>query len=114
MDSSLRAITSLPLAELFNEQGRTPHRRDRDLYADCIRGLLRRAPIQFVVADVGHRPVWIPLSDCYDFFKWEVKNHLAESNEQVHLDDFPDSYFYRASQWQAGDDSTVVVLEKQH
>jgi hypothetical protein len=69
MNPAFRIVTSLPLTELFNESGRTMHRRVRDLGATELRELIKTGPVQFVFVDVGIPPQWIPLELCYDCFR---------------------------------------------
>jgi len=114
MNPALRVVISLPLTELFNESGSTMHRRVRELGAKEILELIKAGPVQFVFVDVGFRPQWIPLELCYDCFKNQVRPHLANASERVLLDNFPGGFCYFASQWIAGDDATIVVLERHH
>jgi len=114
MDQSVRIVTHLPLRELWREDGFRTMSRARSLAQDEITALLRTGPIQFVVVDVGYAPHWIHLDDCYQFWKCEVKPHLA-TETKVPIADFPDSYCYFASQWGNLDTTApIVVLEKSH
>jgi hypothetical protein len=114
MQAFQRIVTSTPLGELFDEQGTTTHKRTCDLGSREIRTLLRQGRVQFVVVDGGKPPQWIPLSDCFNFFKREVAKHIAEPKQPVCLDDFAEGYFYFASKWVAEDESVAVVLELNH
>jgi hypothetical protein len=108
-------ITKLPLAELWREDGFTTTSRARSLTEDDIKGLLGVGPVQFVVADVGASPRWIPLGECYDFWKTEAQPHLAAPESKVYLDDFPDGYCYFASEWRTQDGAApIVVCERHH
>jgi hypothetical protein len=114
MDAKLKIITRMPLLELWREDGFTTTSRGRSLTGDDITNLLRAGLVQFVVADVGAPPRWIQLHDCYQFWKEEVKPHLAAGSKAV-LDEFPGSYCYFASEWDNGVDAQpIVVLEKSH
>jgi hypothetical protein len=90
--------------------------RTRSLAVDDIKGLLRTAPVRFVVANVGHPLAWIDTSRTFDVWKSEVRPHLADPDTPASLDDFPDGYLYVASRWarREGGDEAVVLLEKQH
>jgi hypothetical protein len=65
---------------------------------------------------VGRRPT----SGCtgrnerYDFWKAEVRPHLANSEEPVSLDDFPNNYCFFASEWKSYDGEVIVLLSKAH
>lgn len=113
LDPSLRIIKRLPLEELWRDDGFISTSRGKRLRADDIRDLLRAGRIQFVIADVGSKPRWIGLDDCYRFWKTEVKPHLAEPNQRTYLDSFPDSYCYTACEWGAAE-APIVVLEHHH
>jgi hypothetical protein len=116
MKSEQRAITRLPLRELWDERGVIENARcgntiDRQAIAD----LLRLGPVQFVIADVGHPPTWVAVKQCFEFWRCEVKMHLADpANDGFSLDAFPERYAYIARQWQVANRQPIIVLEKHH
>jgi hypothetical protein len=115
MDSSAKVVTRLPLQELCREDGLAAASRIRWLTADDVRSLLRAGHVHFVVADVGTSLRWIPLSECYDFWKTEVEPHLAVPDSRASLDDFPDGYCYFVCEWSSRDGaSPIIVCERQH
>jgi hypothetical protein len=114
MDAALRVVTRLPLQELWRDDGFITSSRGRWLSEHDIVASLRAGPVQFVVVDVGVSPRWIQISNCNQFWKEEVKTHLAAPNERAQLDRFPDSYCYFASEWRDKFEHPIVVLEKQH
>src|SRR5437867_4353933 len=114
MQSSLRVVTSIPLAELWDDEGNLPHRRVRGLGAVEIRALMRNGPVRFAIANVGEPLAWVPLPDCSKFFKGEVRSHLAEPEQQIVLDKFPDGYCYFASDWSRDGASWLILLERHH
>src|SRR5215471_1745278 len=63
---------------------------------DVVR-FLKSGAVQFVVADVGAVPRWIPEGDCFRFWKDEARTHLA-SDAKVRLEEFTGEYCYFASQ----------------
>src|SRR5947207_4176659 len=114
MDSQLRIVTRLPLQELWRDDETFTHVRERWLTANDVTALLKLGPVQFVLADVGMPLSWISLNECYQFWKNEVKPHLAKS-DQINLDDYPDGYCYFASMWERPQESgLIVLLEKSH
>ena len=86
----------------------------RDLNASDIVDLLRSGAVRFVIADVGKPYQWIPNNEGYDFWKDEVKEHLAHPGSELALEDFPDEYCYFASEWKTYDGGMVILLSKVH
>jgi hypothetical protein len=115
MDFKLRIVTELPLKELWKDDGSACTRRIRYLTANDITELLRNSPVEFVIADVGQPLRWILPEKCYEFWKTDVRLHLASPENRVSLDDFPDAYCYFASEWESQVGTTkVIALEKTH
>ena len=112
MDNELRVVTRLPLQELWRDDGFSTTTRGRSLTAEDVRTFLISGPVQFVVADVGEAPRWIPASESFQFWKQEAKPHLA-TEARASLDQFPGGYCYFASQWE-GEYTPIVLLEKHH
>jgi hypothetical protein len=96
LDAKLRIIIRLPLAELWRDDGFATSERGSSLTGEDIRHLLTLGPAQFVIADIGAAPQWVSESECFHFWKNEVRPRLA-SDEILRLDEFPG-----------------VVLEKHH
>jgi hypothetical protein len=114
MDASERVITELPLLELWDRHGPVAAERRRNLTAADMRDLLKRGAVRFVVADVGAKPVWIPESRCFEFWKNDVQTHFADIQERPNLDEFAGAFFYFASEWAMSNGPPIVVLERQH
>jgi hypothetical protein len=79
----------------------------RDLDADEIRRILRTGrPVPFVTQEFrfesgGSRLKWIRDDDRFGFWKNELQPHLADPQAaRWSLEDFPDEYFYLATEWQ--------------
>jgi len=105
----------MPLEELWRPAGSMTSSRIRTLSRSEIGELLKVSVVEFVVADVGKRLQWIDPHQCFNFWKNEVKSHLAETDSRIELDKFPDSYFYLASQWEGeGLGHPIVLLERHH
>ena len=79
VDINLKVVTHLPLRELWRADGFSTTARGKSLTPDDVREFLTSGPVQFVVADVGVAPRWIPASECFDFWKREAKPHLETS-----------------------------------
>jgi len=108
-----KIVTVMPLTEIWNSQGRIEATRERVLGLDDLKGMLSRFPVEFVVANPGHPLEWISVEKCYEFWKSEVKVHLA-SADQFSLEEFPGDYAYVASEWSGELQTPVVLLEMYH
>jgi hypothetical protein len=108
-----RAVTRLPLDELWDETGPVSAAKVRDLVAEDIRDLLRAGPVRFVVANVGAPLWWVPVGECFRFWKAEVQSRVA-GPEGAFLEDYPRGYCYFASEWGPVEGPPVVVLEAAH
>lgn len=115
MDVALKIVTRLPLEALWRDTGLVSASRGKSLTSEDITNLLRSGPVQFVVANVGSKLRWIERADCYQFWKQEVRPHMAQPGEAVILDRFPGAYCYFASQWDSADSrASIVLLEQNH
>lgn len=114
MENGLVIVTQLPLEQLWRKTSAIGLRGDL-LGAERITQLLREGSVAFVVADIGHEVEWIVTSECYEFWKREVKHHLATDGSRITPDQFPDAYCYLASDWGLdGDGIPIIVLERYH
>jgi len=109
-----RIVSQTPLHELWNDRGVVTDKELRELNAADIAELLRVGKVQFVVANVGSPLKWVPVDECYSFWKSEVKNHLADPAANNYLEDFPDEYCYFASEWETKGVEPVVLLVMSH
>jgi hypothetical protein len=88
--------------------------RLRDLRATELRDLLRAGPVRFLVADIATGLRSIPQTQCFTFWKSEVRPHfVADPDGRAYLDDFPGSYCYFASEWTDGG-PPIVLLSVYH
>lgn len=86
----------------------------RELAAADIRQLLQQGPAQFVVEEVGKPLRWIPLADCFSFWKANVQSHVATPGGSVYLSNYQGDYCYFASEWQVKSRSPLVLLTSTH
>jgi len=116
MKPELRYVSQMPLRELWDEYGAIVSADIvRQLSPSEIADLLRAGRVRFVVADIGSRLQWIAPGECYSFWKSEAKSHIDEPDSQRRLENFPDEYFYIASEWKAANGGEpIVLLAKSH
>jgi hypothetical protein len=110
---SQKVVTLTPITQLWNNNGRVPGQRGPQLTQGDISTLFKQGPVQFVIADIGHPFAWIPVENRFDFWKDELKTHLAEG-EGFDLADYPGEYSYVALRWENASSIPTVVLEKHH
>ncbi len=104
-----RVVTRLPLAELWNDAGSIGAAPVRDLTAADLRELLKGSPVRFVVANIAAPLRWVPVGDCFRFWKAEVQPQVADP-AGARLEEFPGGYCYFASEWGPVKGSPIVVL----
>lgn len=109
-----RIVSRIPLHELWDGSGTVSEKELRRLSASDIAGLLRAGKVRFVAANVGSPLKWVPVDECYDFWKSEVKNHLADPAANNYREDFPDEYCYFASEWESEGGEPIVLLVMSH
>lgn len=108
-----RVVTQLPLDESWDDAGPVAAMPSRDLTATDIATLLRAGPVRFVVANIGSPLRWVPVGECFRFWKAEVRSRVAGPGG-AYLEDFPGGYCSFASEWAAGDGPPVVLLAVTH
>ena len=114
MSGEQKLITHLPVEQIWAGQRLVSTIKVRDLVASDIVDLLRSDVVRFVIADVGKPFAWVPNNERYDFWKDEVKAHLAAPESKVYLEDFPDEYCYFVSEWKSYNGETIILLSKSH
>jgi hypothetical protein len=114
MDPALRVVTRIPLKELWSPTETLRLVRGADLSETDIAERLRVGVKRFVVANCGKALRWIPVSECFTFWKDEAKPRLVNPvNEVRQLDEYPASFCYFASEW-IGDGGPVILMEMYH
>ena len=110
-----KIITSLPLESIWYEEEEINALKVGYVSFSEIENYLRLSKVRFVVANVGDELHWIELDKCFQFWKDEVKPHLASDLDKIYLDNFPDHYAYVASNWRQEDAAMpIVLLERYH
>ncbi len=114
MNNNQKIVTRIPLKNLWTDIEDIYAYREKYLTVDNIRATLKSYPVEFVVAEVGQKLNWISYGRSIDFWKREVKQHLANDIDNINLDKFPDNYAYIASEWTREIQTPIVLLEKYH
>jgi hypothetical protein len=108
---------ALPNDHPLGPGGSVTVERVRDLSATDIAELLRdRANVpRLVVDDPGMRLHWVPVEQTDGFWKRELQRRVADpAAGRWSREDFPDKYFYKASEWHAESGAVIVLLERHH
>lgn len=112
--SKQRKVLRLPLEVLWDSNGdEMPAVKQRTLTSPDIKEVLRRGGVHFVVANVGHPLNRVEDAEVFTFWKNEVHRHLYDES-RPYLEDYPDGYFYWASEWPLPSGETIIVLEMEH
>ena len=109
----MKRIRQTPLKKLWTEQEKEVNaRRGRDMTTTDIQDALRVGPVQFVVANVGETLRWIPMSECFQFWK-SIKANIANENA-FYLEDFPGEFAYSVTEWNDEDSNQQIILLEMH
>ncbi len=113
MDLQERIVAKIPLEEIWNQSEIISKERLKYITDEDVRNLLKQDKVQFVVANVGFPLDWVSVDEHLDFFKSELKNRIAD-NEENYLENFSGNYFYYASVWNSDSLISIVLLEMYH
>ncbi len=114
VDNNKKIVTQLPLINLWKDKENIFAHREKYLSADDIKEVIKMYPVEFVVANAGEKLKWISYDKSFDFWKTELKPHLANIINKIDLDSFPDNYAYVASEWTREMQTPIILLEKYH
>ena len=114
MENEKKIVTQIPLINLWTDTENIFAKRERYLTAGDIQEILKKYLVEFVVAKVGEKLKWISYDKSIDFWKTELKSHLAEDISNINLDNFIDNYAYIASEWKREIEVPIILLEKYH
>jgi hypothetical protein len=117
MDPKKRIVTSVPLNELWNNDGDVPSERGSMLNREEVRRLVQSGAVRFVVADPGLPLRWVSEAESRAFWKGEVRPHLVdEPGLPFDIYHFPHGYAYIATEWRGPNplEPLIVLLECYH
>ena len=109
-----RIVSQTPLEELWDKNGPVTSKELRDLSVSDIKELLAAGRVQFVIADIGAPLEWLPADECFEFWRTQVKEHVANPEESHNPWEWPDGYFYFASEWDSPSGVPIVLLTVHH
>jgi hypothetical protein len=112
MSINEQIVSGLPVEELWAGNQLISTIKVRELSLIELTTLVATTKVRFVVAEIGKPLEWIPASSRSEFWKKDVKQHLAGPNTEVVFSEFPGNYYYFASEWSSFDGGTIVLLTK--
>jgi len=108
----MKAISQMPLCQLWTEDGVVDAQHGRMLTIADIKTILRSGSVLFVIADVGCPPEWIPIDQCFHFWK-SVKGNITDE-KRFRLKDYPGEFVYSAMEWNTESGKLIILLEMYH
>lgn len=114
MNNEKNIVTQIPMANLSTDNENIFAKREKYLTVDHIQEILKKDAVEFVVANIGEKLKWISYDKSFDFWKTELKPHLADDINNIDLDKFSDNYAYLASEWRGEKHTPVILFEKYH
>jgi len=108
----MKHISQMPLRQFWTEDGVVDAQRGRKLTVAEINTALRSVPVLFVVVSVGCPPEWIPIDQCFHFWK-SVKRSITDE-ELFRLEDYPGRFVYSATEWNTESGELIILLEMHH
>lgn len=115
MKSKHKLVSRWPVQNIWNDEGIVSTKNLRSLGDHDIETLLKQSMVHFAIFNLGLKPQWLELEECYEFWRNEVKPNLcSEKEEGCDLSDFPNGYMYFASEWESSSSYPIVVLSVYH
>ena len=114
MNISLKTVNELPLTKLWNEDGIIQIKRERNLKKNELTEMLKKYPVEFVIANIGEKLKWISVDKCFDSWKSDIKHRIVDNFEKIDLENYPKEFAYIASEWKGQIQTPIILLEKYH
>jgi len=114
MNHHEKLVIQLPLTTLWTEAADIDAKRGQYVTEATIQEMLQNHPVIFALADIGQKLHWINQEKSFEYWKTEVKPHLAPDLNHIDLDCFPNNYAYIASEWVGAHETPIILLEKYH
>lgn len=109
MEMTTRNVESLPLTELWNDNGPLEAQRVRECTKEDIEALLQRGAVRFVVATLKFPLIWNDLEGSGSFWEREAS---ASIYQEAHPEPayYPDGYYYKPSAWVVTATGEPIIL----
>ncbi|GGG46790.1 hypothetical protein [Bizionia arctica] len=114
MDNSLKIVSKIPIIELWSAEELIEAKRERYLTKDELTEILKKYPVEFVIASLGENLKWIPVNKCFENWRSKIKDHVTNKNDRINLEEFPKEFAYIASEWSGNIQTPIILLEKYH
>ena len=113
MELSKRIVIKFPLDSLWTEKEELDAKRIKYLDQNEISEVLKKGPIQFVIANLGDKLIWKQPEECYKVYKKDFKNNIIANADDIDISNFKDGFGYLASMWD-NKSGTIILLEVFH
>ena len=113
MDTEKRIVTHFPLKILWTNEGEIDAVPGGFINKEGIKTLLSQGAVHFVIADCGLPLQWIPVENCYQYWK-EIQANIADDPARILPENFPGSIAFRAGIWEITQSNPIILLEKLH
>jgi hypothetical protein len=84
----------------------------RLLEVEDIKFLMRDGVRQLVEYNTAGRLIWIPPSECFEYWKW-AQPHLMQGGKP-YLEDYPNGFFLVPYEWRSHDGERMIVFARHH
>lgn len=71
MENDKKIVTQIPLSSLWTDIENINATRQKQLTAKEIQEILKTKPVEFVVANIGEKLLWITEDNTFEFWKTE-------------------------------------------
>jgi hypothetical protein len=109
-----RIVTKIPLEELWTESAILSYHRQQYLTESQVLHLLLDGNIAISEASCGLKLSWIASENALEFFKKQIKGHIANDPNRIILEEYEDDWCYLASEWVDAQGKKVILLETYH
>ncbi len=84
----------------------------RDLEIKDVKELFREGVQQIVEYNTSGFLVWVPPSECFEYWKW-AQPHIAKEH-LLHLEDYPEGFLLSISEWMSDSGERLIVFSRYH
>src|SRR5690349_6683877 len=103
-----RIVTKLPLDELWTDSVVLSFKRKNYLTEHQVLECLLSGKVSSVIADGGQKLSWVTPDNALKVFKAEIRHHIANDPDVIHLKQFEGEWCYLASWWADENGESII------